>query len=80
MTSLFKKIVSGNHVEGRENGSKARDGASREAVSVVQATADESRDENSETDGRTPAGRMKVARTGLGEGCTTGTDGGRTLE
>ena len=74
MTSLFKKIVSGNHVEGRE------DGTSREAVSVVQATADESRDENSEVDGWTPAGRMKVACTGLGEGCTTGTDGGRTLE
>lgn len=61
-------------MEGRENGT------SREAVSVVQATADESCDENNEIDGLTPAGRMKVACTGLGEGCTKGTDGGRNLE
>lgn len=62
MTALFKKIVSGNHVEG------ARDRTSREAISVVQAAADESWDENNEIDGLTPAGRMKVACTGLKDG------------
>lgn len=47
---------------------------------MVQAAADESRDENNEIDGLTPAGRMKVPCTGRGEGWTAGTDGGRNPE
>ena len=64
---LVLKIISGYHVENRQDGVKTRDEVNREAGTVVQARVEEGLHYSSEIDGMLPIWRLKLEGTGPGD-------------